>query len=139
MAMISYDGRTFRSAAAETAGQDGRGPVGHYHQDGSTVWAEFAGGRVVRGSLAGHCDANGVLHLAYCQLLTDSSVVAGHCTSVPTVLADGRVRLHEHWERFGPQAGTGISVIEEPPTPAPGTAPPGTAQPKAAPATERRP
>ena len=37
--MINYDGRTFRSAAAETAGNDGVGPVGHYHQDGDVVWA----------------------------------------------------------------------------------------------------
>jgi hypothetical protein len=112
--VLDYDGRTFRSAAAETAGADGHGPEGHYHQDGTAVWAEFAGGRVVRGSLLGTSDADGVLTLAYCQLLTDGAVVSGRCTSVPTVLADGRIRLHEHWERFGPQAGTGVSVIEEP-------------------------
>jgi hypothetical protein len=111
---ISYDGRVFRSAAAETAGRDGAGPVGHYHQDGDVVWAEFAGGRVVRGSLVGRRDPGGVLHLAYCQLLDDGTTVAGRCTSQPTVLPDGRIRLHEHWERFGPQAGTGVSVIEEP-------------------------
>lgn len=112
---ISYDGRKFHSAAAETAGQEGGGVVGHYHQDGDVIWAEFAGGRVVRGSLAGRSDHDGVLHLAYCQLLDDGSVVSGRCTSHPTLLADGRVRLEEHWERFGPHAGTGVSVIEEPP------------------------
>ncbi len=117
--MLNYDGRTFRSEAEETAGQDGAGPVGHYHQDGSVVWAEFAGGRVLRGTLVGSCDAEGVLSLAYCQLLSDSSVVSGRCTSVPTVLDDGRIRLHEHWERFGPDAAAGTSVIEEQP-PAPG-------------------
>jgi hypothetical protein len=32
--LINYDGRVFCSAAAETAGADGAGPVGHYHQAG---------------------------------------------------------------------------------------------------------
>jgi hypothetical protein len=112
--LIDYDGRTFRSAAEETANAGGAGPVGHYHQDRDVVWAEFAGGKVVKGSLAGRCRGDGVLDLAYCQLLTTGEVIAGRCTSVPTVLADGRVRLTEHWERFGPGGGTGVSVIEEP-------------------------
>jgi hypothetical protein len=112
---ISYDGRVFHSAAAETADQDGTGPVCHYHQDGTAVWAEFAGGRVVRGSVAGRSDDDGVLHLAYCQLLDDGSVMSGACTSYPIVHPDGRVRLEEHWERFGEHADTGVSVIEEPP------------------------
>lgn len=111
--MIDYDGRVFSSAAAETAGQDGAGPVGHYHQEGTIVWAEFAGGKVVRGSLAGSCGSDGVLTLAYCQVLSTGEVIAGRCTSVPTMLGDGRVRLSEHWERFGPGGGTGVSVIEE--------------------------
>jgi hypothetical protein len=40
-------------------------------------------------------------------------VIAGRLRSVPTVLEDGRIRLHEHWERFGAEAATGVSVIEE--------------------------
>jgi len=112
--LIDYDGRTFRSAAAETADAGGAGPVGHYHQDGDVVWAEFAGGKVIRGSLVGSRRRDGVLDLAYCQLLSTGEVIAGRCTSVPTVLADGRVRLTEHWQRFGPGGDTGVSVIEEP-------------------------
>jgi hypothetical protein len=119
--LINYDGRTFRSAAAETAGTDGAGPVGHYHQAGDVVWAEFAGGKVVRGSLVGSCGRDGVLELAYSQLLRTGEVIAGRCTSVPDVLADGRIRLREHWQRFAPEPGTGVSVIEEaPPQPAAG-------------------
>lgn len=110
--MIDYDGRVFRSAAAETAGARGAGPIGHYHQRGDLVWAEFAGGRVRRGSLSGTCDPDGVLTLAYCQVLDDGEVVAGTCTSTPELLPDGRVRLREQWHRF--DGSTGVSVIEEP-------------------------
>jgi len=113
--LINYDGRVFCSAAAETADADGAGPVGHYHQAGGVVWAEFAGGRVIRGALVGSCGSDGVLELAYSQLLRTGEVIAGRCTSVPSVLEDGRIRLSEHWQRFGPDASTGVSVIEERP------------------------
>ena len=112
---INYDGRVFCSAAAETAGADGAGPVGHYHQAGDVVWAEFAGGKVIRRALVGSCGRDGVLELAYSQLLHTGEVIAGRCTSVPDVLEDGRIRLSEHWQRFGPAPGTGVSVIEERP------------------------
>ena len=79
------------------------------------VWAEFAGGKVVRGALVGSCGRDGVLELAYSQLLRTGEVIAGRCTSVPDVLEDGRVRLSEHWQRFGPDPSTGVSVIEERP------------------------
>src|SRR3982751_229472 len=111
--MIDYDGRVFRSTAAETAGAGGAGPTGHYHQRGDLVWAEFAGGRVRRGSLTGTCGPDGVLTLAYCQVLDDGEVTGGVCTSHPETLADGRVRLREHWHRF--DGSTGVSVIEETP------------------------
>lgn len=119
MAMLNYDGRRFQSAAAETTAADGSGVVGQYHQDGDVLWGEFSGGLVARGSLAGTCRADGVIHFAYCQVLTDSSVMAGLCTSIPTVLADGRIRLEEHWERFAPHEGKGISILEEALTPSP--------------------
>jgi hypothetical protein len=78
-------------------------------------WAEFRGGKVVRGSLVGSCNSDGILDLAYSQLLSSGEVVAGRCTSVPCVLDDGRIRVSEHWQRFGPDGGAGVSVIEEPP------------------------
>ncbi len=111
--MIDYDGRVFRSSASETADPGGVGPLGHYHQHGNQVWAEFTGGKVLRGNLVGTCDQDGTLHLAYCQLLTGGTVVAGSCTSIPQVLDDGRVRLAEHWRRFDDAGSTGVSYIEE--------------------------
>jgi hypothetical protein len=110
---INYDGRSFRSSAAETATAGGQGPTGHFHQDGGEVWAEFAGGKVVRGRWVGTCAPDGTLEFAYCQLLADGEVVAGLCTSKPEILDDGRIRLAEHWRRFDRTRSTGISYIEE--------------------------
>jgi hypothetical protein len=111
--VFDYDGLVFRSAAAETADQQGNGPVGNYHQAGKVVWAEFSGGAVLRGSLVGECAEDGTLHLGYCQLLDTGEVISGRCVSTPERLADGRVQLREQWRRFdATDAGsTGVSYI----------------------------
>ena len=107
--MINYDGRLFRpvtEAAAEN-------PVARYHQSQDLVWGEFSGGAVRHGSLAGTSDPAGVLRFAYCMVLAGGEVITGFCRSVPEVLADGRIRLTEHWERYGAGASSGISALEE--------------------------
>ncbi|MEV7603582.1 hypothetical protein AB0O91_40055 [Kitasatospora sp. NPDC089797] len=109
-----YDGRTFRGVSAGGGAPDQR-PTGHYHQQGELVWAEFAGGPVRDGRLVGRCDPEGVLTIAYAQVLTDGRVVSGECVSTPELLPDGRVRLCERWRRG--DGSTGVSWIEELPGP----------------------
>jgi hypothetical protein len=106
---IQYDNLTFRVVG----GDDGELPVARYHQDGDLVWAEFGGGSVRRGSLAGTCAPDGVLRLAYCMVLAGGELVSGRCVSTPTVLDDGRIRLSEEWERYGPYPAAGVSYLEE--------------------------
>lgn len=108
---MNYDGRRFASSAAETAGSGGDTPVGHYHQTGDVIWAEFAGGAVRSGRLVGSSGPGGVIEAAYVQLLADGSLAAGRMTSVPHPLPDGRVRLEERWRRD--DGSTGTSWIEQ--------------------------
>jgi hypothetical protein len=112
--MIDYDGRRFRKA--EPSGDDGTvrpAPTAQYHQDGDLVWAEFVGGDVRRGSLTGVCAPDGALDFAYSMVLTSGEVISGRSLNTPELLADGRIRMHEKWERYGPHAATGISYLEE--------------------------
>jgi hypothetical protein len=87
------------------------GATGHYHQDGSLVWAEFHGGPVQTGRLVGVCGPDGVITAAYCQVMADGEVIAGTCRSTPDTLPDGRLRLTERWRRA--DGSQGISRIEE--------------------------
>jgi hypothetical protein len=105
--VIDYDGRRFRAAGADT------GTTAEYHQDGDIVWADFAGGDVRRGSLAGTRAPDGTLHLGYTMVLATGEVVCGRTVSTPEVTEGGRVRLREMWERYGPAAATGVSYLEE--------------------------
>lgn len=108
--ILNYDGRRF-SPADGVPGEQSR--VAVYRQDGDLLWGEFSGGHARRGSLAGICTPDGALDFAYCMVLDGGQVISGRCHSTPTVLPDGRIRLHEEWERYGPGGGRGISAIEE--------------------------
>ncbi|MGY0067839.1 hypothetical protein ACWZEH_13620 [Streptomyces sp. QTS137] len=108
--VINYDGKRFRKVLTDPAGD---APTALYRQQGDLVWAEFAGGDVRRGSLAGTRDAGGVISFSYSMVLDDGRVISGHSVNTPEIQADGRIRLHERWERYGVHAGSGISYIEE--------------------------
>lgn len=104
--MIDYEGRRFRP-------EEGGGTEATYHQDGDTVWAEFSGGEVKRGSLTGTCRPDGTLRFGYTMAMADGRLIVGSCTSTPTLLDDGRVVLTEQWERYVPVASAGTSRIIE--------------------------
>jgi hypothetical protein len=101
-----YDGRRFAPAGAPPGTS-----VGVYHQDGTLVWAEFAGTSVRTGRLVGTCGPDGVITAAYCMVTAAGDTVAGECVSTPTLLADGRVALSERWRRL--DGSSGVSEIEE--------------------------
>ena len=106
--MIDYAGRRFRPADPDAAPAEGR-----YHQDGDLVWAEFAGVGVRAGRLVGICRPDGAIDAVYCLVTRDGDSVAGSCTSTPTLLSDGRIRLAEHWLRM--DGSSGVSYVEEVP------------------------
>jgi len=107
--MINYNQRRFRPAEPGAA----PGRVAVYRQQGDLLWGEFSGGRARRGSIAGTCGDDGSLDFAYCMVLDDGEVISGRCHSTPHLLPDGRIRLDETWERYGPHAGAGVSCLEE--------------------------
>ncbi|ADG76498.1 conserved hypothetical protein [Cellulomonas flavigena DSM 20109] len=105
--MIDYEGRVFRRAGGADAAR------ARYHQSGRHVWAHVEGGPVVVGTLAGQCDDDGKLSLAYALALGTGVVVAGRTTNVPEVRADGSVVLREEWQRSSPDVSCGVSYLEE--------------------------
>jgi hypothetical protein len=94
-----------------------------YRQDGDLLWAEIpAGSGVRRGSLTGRCHSDGAVDFAYSLVLEDGEVVSGRCHGRPIRRRGGGVRIREDWERYGPNAATGVCYLEEV-DPAPGFEP----------------
>ncbi|MFD5451479.1 hypothetical protein ACWDTR_10015 [Streptomyces sp. NPDC003470] len=107
----SLDGLVLAPVADQAPGQVGTRTRFTYHEEDGAVWAEYAGGDVVRGRLVG-TRAGDRLDFRYVQLRTDGSTSSGHCVSTVVDLPDGRVRLEESWE-WESRRGSGTSVVEE--------------------------
>lgn len=115
--MSLYDGKTFTSASNTSNGEVGTDTVFHYHQDGNIVWAEYAGGSIVKGFLIAtirkDAEVEGTIDMRYEHVNQDGELMTGQCVSVPEKLADGRLRMHEMWEWTSGDRSKGESVIEE--------------------------
>ncbi|GGY92676.1 hypothetical protein CP967_25510 [Streptomyces nitrosporeus] len=107
----SLDGLVLSPVADQAPGQVGTRTRFTYHERDGRIWAEYAGGDVVRGHLVGTREAD-TLDFRYVQLKQDGTTSSGHCRSTVTELADGRVRLDERWA-WESQEGSGTSVVEE--------------------------
>ncbi|MEU8983582.1 hypothetical protein [Streptomyces sp. NPDC048309] len=107
----SLDGLVLAPIADQAPGQVGTRTRFTYHEKNGEIWAEYAGGDVVRGYLVGNREGDR-LDFRYVQLKHDGSTSSGHCASLVVELPDGRVRLAETWE-WESRTGSGTSVVEE--------------------------
>ncbi|MBR8741642.1 hypothetical protein [Nocardiopsis sp. MG754419] len=108
---MNYEGRLFQKVGAND------GVLSRYRQDGDLVWADFTGGKVRRGTVNGTCAADGTLRLAYTMVLDSGEVISGYTVNVPQPRPDGLLVLREQWERYGENADSGVSYLEEVATP----------------------
>lgn len=113
MKPISYDNKRFASVLNTGTGEVSGETRFHYHQKGEIVWAEYAGGKIVRGTLIAKVDEEGQLDMRYQHINKEGEIMTGKCQSTPEILADGRIRLHEKWQWTSADFSTGESIIEE--------------------------
>ncbi|WP_318204005.1 hypothetical protein [Streptomyces sp. SCL15-4] len=107
----SLDGLFFAPVSDQAPGQVGTRTRFAYHEKDGEIWADYAGGDVVRGHLVGTREGDR-LDFRYVQLRTDGTTASGHCVSMVEELADGRLRLAETWE-WESAPGRGTSVVEQ--------------------------
>lgn len=113
MQSINYDGRTFTSIENTSNGEVGKETIFHYRQQDHVVWAEYAGGGVLRGHLIGTVNGEEILDMRYYHVNEQGELMTGKCISVPKQLDDGRLRVYETWEWTCKDYSKGQSVIEE--------------------------
>ncbi|CEJ90868.1 hypothetical protein VHEMI06621 [[Torrubiella] hemipterigena] len=108
-----YDGKTFQSTANSDNGQVSSATIFHYHQQDRIVWAEYAGGSIVRGTLIATVRDDNSLDMRYQHVDTEGKLMTGQCDSKPETLNDGRLRMHEKWQWTSGDGSKGESTIEE--------------------------
>jgi hypothetical protein len=109
--MINLDKRTmFVSSTASTGIVSGDTRL-HFTQRGERVFARYQGGAVTHGYLAGRCVGN-TLRFRYVQREAGSAIHGGESVCEVQQLADGRLRVIEHFV-WSTRPGAGTNIFDE--------------------------
>lgn len=110
---INYDNKIFKSVSNTKNGEVDEATTFYYQQKGRIVTATYQGGRILYGSLIATVDEVGKLNMRYQHLNQNYEFMTGQCVSVPEVLENGKLRMHETWQWTSGDGSSGESMIEE--------------------------
>jgi len=113
MNKINYNNKKFASTGNSENGEVSGETVFYYRQKDDLVWAEYAGGAIIFGTLIARVVENYALEMRYQHLNKSGALMTGRCFSTPEILPDGRIRLYEKWQWTSGDLSAGESIIEE--------------------------
>jgi len=108
---ISMDGIQMRVVSTATGGDVSSETLFRFCQSDSVVSAQYAGGKVRLGFLVGTLSAD-QLHFRYAQVDVEGRIDGGSSQCELHRLADGRIRLLEHF-KWDSRTESGTNVLEE--------------------------
>lgn len=111
--MINYHGKSFRPVQNSENGETSAETIFHYRQKGNILTSTYSGGKIKTGHLIGLVDENGKIEMRYHQVNTSGELMTGICRSVPELLPNGKIRLHETWQWTSGDLSKGNSILEE--------------------------
>lgn len=110
---MNYHNLTFRAVTNTDNGETSSETIFHYKQDGQILTAAYSGGSILEGRLIGLVETDGTLRFRYHHINDKCELRSGQCVSVPEILADGRIRLHEQWQWMYDDDSAGESIVEQ--------------------------
>ena len=111
--IYDLEGKIFTSLSNSENGDVDTQTLFYYHQEGTLVWAEYAGGSVIKGHLIATINEDGVLDMRYHHLNVSGELMIGKCISTPVVMEDNRLKFEEAWEWLSGDRSSGYSEIIE--------------------------
>jgi hypothetical protein len=111
--MINYNNKIFRPISNTENGETSNDTIFKYRQIGNILTSEYSGGKIKSGHLIGLVDENGNIDMRYHQVNHEGEIMTGICKSIPEILENGKIRLHENWEWTSGDHSKGSSIIEE--------------------------
>lgn len=111
--MINYNDKIFRPISNTENGETSNETIFKYRQMGNILTSEYSGGKIKYGHLIGLVDNYGNIEMRYHQVNHKGELMAGICTSIPEILENGKIRLHETWAWTSGDNSKGQSIIEE--------------------------
>lgn len=111
--MINYHGKSFRPVQNSENGETSAETIFHYLQEGNILTSTYSGGKIKTGHLIGLVDENGQIEMRYHQVNSSGELMTGICRSVPELLPNGKIQLHESWQWTSGDLSLGNSILEE--------------------------
>jgi len=109
----NLEGKQFRSLSNTENGEVDEYTIFNYHQEGERVWADYAGGTIVRGNLIALRSTDGTLNMYYQHINTENQIMIGKCVSTPSLNSEGKLQFDESWQWLNGDRSEGKSVIVE--------------------------
>lgn len=110
---MNYHDKKFKPIKNTENGETSAETIFHYKQIDNLLTCEYAGGKIIKGQLIGLVDVDGKIDMRYHQLNDKGQLMTGFCTSIPEILPNGKIRLHERWQWTSGDHSSGQSTLEE--------------------------
>lgn len=110
---MNYHDKKFRPISNTENGETSEETIFHYQQEGNILTCTYSGGQIITGQLIGLVDSNGKIDMRYHQVNNQGELMTGICKSIPEILSNGKIRLHETWQWTSGDQSKGNSVLEE--------------------------
>lgn len=111
--MINYNNKVFKPVLNSVNGETSEATTFYYQQQGNILTGEYSGGKILYGHLIGLVEDDGKIDMRYHQINDQGQLMTGKCQSIPEILDNGKIRLHETWEWTSGDHSKGKSIIEE--------------------------
>lgn len=110
---VNYDEKFFLPKYNTENGEvDGR-TLFAYHQKGEILFADYSGGEIKKGHIIGKVGSDGELDFTYHHINVSGQIKSGICHSIPVLLDNAKIELHEKWQWLGTDQTTGTSILTE--------------------------
>lgn len=110
---MDYNNRCFRPISNSDNGEVSGEMVFKYEQSDDILTCSYSGIQIKAGHLIGRVDKEGKIEMRYHQLNAEGKFMTGKCTSVPEIMKNGKIRLHETWQWTSGDLSKGSSILEE--------------------------
>jgi hypothetical protein len=110
---MNYNNKIFKSISTSKNGVVTSDTVFRYKQIDNILTSEYSGGNIKFGHLIGVVDTDGSIEMRYHQVNLNGDLMTGKCKSIPELLPNGKIRLHETWQWTSGDKTEGSSIIEE--------------------------
>lgn len=111
--VINYNNKIFNPISNSENGEVDLSMHFLYKQEGNIVTSSYSGGRIKQGHLIALVGTNGELDMRYHQVNVQGEIMTGMCKSIPEIMPNGKIRLHEKWKWTAGDFSEGASVLEE--------------------------